>query len=243
MKRTDVSPIKYPKNILPADRRFARSFIVNIRSYINSRTETIIVACSGGIDSVVLAHALGQCLIISPMAVDCQATAVYVDHGLRPDETPREAALVQRLAERHLSYAARPIMLYMEDGPGVQERARGGRYAALKGIADPELRTSILTAHHADDNAETKIFQFFKGWEPKGISPVIWAANNLNIIRPMLGNTRAEIERYAKIWDLEWIDDPSNATDKYTRNKIRHHLIPWIKENINSGVVGTLNNA
>jgi len=265
-KKTDLGKILYPESLSVADRRHCRRIIVAIRDEL--WCDHVIVACSGGIDSTVLVHALGQATRINPWPGGCisainpdliklddnkiKTTAVYLNHHLRPNEVSEEVQHVEKITKEHLSYVTPSVNLDVKKGPSLQERARDARYEALEQLASkvPSDRSyyviNIFTAHNMNDVAETKLFQFIKGRKVNGIpkkrllNKDASAARKIFLMRPFLQFSREDIERYARCFNLTWCEDSSNKSDHYTRNKIRHHLIPWIKENINPGVINTL---
>lgn len=243
---TDVKKIEYPVGLPVAERRLCRKIITAVSSYLVD-LDVAIVSCSGGIDSTVLAHAAGQAILIRPenkFKRNTAVTAVYLNHNLRPTEIQKEAEHVESLSKRYLSYAIPAMTLDVPHGSGVQERARTARYAALLRLSrsfDSTLVVGVLTAHNRNDNAETRLFRFLKGKEASGIPRRRKLDDSqIDLIRPFLDFTREDIKRYAESFKLSWCEDSSNAQDHYTRNRIRHHLIPWIKENVNPGIIKTL---
>jgi tRNA(Ile)-lysidine synthase len=122
----------------------------------------------------------------------------------------------------------------------VQETARNLRYDFLK-----KLRTSlgfqkIATAHHANDNAETMLLNFFRGAGIHGLSGIPAWRNDIAVIRPLLFTTRDDIAAYARERCLDHREDSSNMKTEYTRNFLRHNLIPLLQENINPNLIATL---
>jgi tRNA(Ile)-lysidine synthase len=97
----------------------------------------------------------------------------------------------------------------------------------------------VLTAHHLDDNVETFLINFTRGTGLEGLTGI--PAQNRNIIRPLLPFSREEIENYAKENKIQWREDSSNASDKYFRNKLRHNIVPTLKE-LNSGFLDSFQN-
>lgn len=240
MRKTDFERIEYPANATDEERGRCRKIINSAQfGWATRNSYNIIIGCSGGIDSTVLVHAAKLALLVSPYTkypeVNPNLHVVYVDHGLRPEENMKEKAHVRELAKGHV-YAE--LDGAIEYGSGIQERARAVRYGVLDNYANKFVRPIIYTAHTGSDQAETKLFQFITGRKVSGIS-----FENGRIVRPFLGRNvffREDIEMYARVFGLKWQEDSSNDTDKYTRNKIRHHLIPWIKGNVFGGVEKTL---
>jgi tRNA(Ile)-lysidine synthase len=160
---------------------------------------------------------------------------VYIDHNLRPrKEIVEDIRHVEQLAGQ-LDCQWVAVGVFLEPG-NVQAQASAARYKALASSA--ETRT-ILLAHHANDIAETKLWQFITGREPNGISAFL-TRHGVMYARPLLPFTRVELERYVRIWNLTWKEDSTNGTNKYARNRIRQELIPWIQKELNPGIVKML---
>ncbi len=180
----------------------------------------LILAISGGLDSVVLNHLLSG----------YNVTLAHVNFGLRGKESDRDESFVRSLAEK---YDRRIEVLNpdtesfaVEEGLSIQEAARRIRYDWFHKINPPNGK--ILTAHHADDAVETMIMNFFRGTGIMGLKGIPAMQNN--IIRPLIDFKREELKAYAELNDLNWMEDSSNLTDKYTRNYFRNRIIPAIKE-------------
>lgn len=237
MKKTDRKRISYPKGTSSEDRRFVRALIAQVANYLRDNQicrNHVVIGCSGGLDSTVLAHLHACARTIGPHV---ESTLVYVNHNLRTqEEIQKDIDHVNHLGkELNMNVLVENIHL----GTGnVQLEARDARYEALANIACT-LESIVLLAHHGNDIVESKLFQFLTGREVIGISKS-FSFKEIQFFRPMLEFTRLDLERYAKIWNLNWSEDSSNSTDKYTRNKIRHHLIPFIEKEINPGVVKML---
>ncbi len=110
----------------------------------------------------------------------------------------------------------------------IQVAARELRYNWFYELLETENYDYILTAHHADDNLETFLIHLIRGTGIDGLTGI--PSQNDRVIRPLLIFSRTEIEQYAKKNTIEWREDSSNASDKYLRNKIRHNLVPILKE-------------
>ena len=190
-----------------------------IRQYeLVSPGEHIVCALSGGADSVALLFAL----YLLKDKLDIQLSAAHFNHGLRGEESNRDQAFAERLCNRL------DIPVYVGSGKvsagdkGLEAAARQARYdffATLPGV--------IATAHTADDNAETVLMHLIRGTGLKGlggISPI-----RGNIIRPMLTVTRQEVLAFLQEYHLSWVEDSSNQTDVFLRNRLRHKVIPALK--------------
>lgn len=179
-----------------------------------------LVAYSGGLDSSVLLHA---CASSSPAVVAC-----HVHHGLQAE--------ADRFVEHCLREAAKlgvPCLTKMlggspPKGESVEAWAREQRYAALVACARESSAQVILTAHHADDQAETLLIRLSRGSGPEGlvgIHPRL-ARQGVAVLRPFLGLRRPDLEGYATRHDLRCIDDPMNAEARWLRVAIRREVMP-----------------
>ena len=183
--------------------------------------EPVLVALSGGADSVALLHAL--------RALGYPVQAFHLNHCLRGAESDRDEAFCRALCARlgveltvervDVAAAAR------EQGNGVEETARRMRYARLQ---DAAQGMKIATAHTADDNLETVLFHLVRGTGPKGLAGIPPVRGR--IIRPMLRVERMQIEEYLASIGQDYVTDSTNADDAYTRNRIRHTVVPALRE-------------
>lgn len=194
--------------------------------------QRILCAVSGGADSVCLLHLLAA---LAPQRGFALCAAHY-EHGLRGKESLRDAEFVEQicrglgveLVTEHgdvSGYAA-------EHGMGTEEAARELRYAFLQRAAERLNCDYIATAHNADDNAETMLFNLARGTGTKGLQGIPYRRGN--IIRPLLNVTRAEIEQFLSENGIEHVEDSTNASDDYSRNLIRHRVVPVLR-GINPG--------
>ena len=188
----------------------------------------VLCAVSGGADSMCLLHLL----YTRREQLGIEVFAAHYEHGLRGEESLRDAAFVESWCrERGISCALEhgDAGAYAEkNGLGTEEAARELRYDFLRRAAEKLGCEIIATAHNADDNAETLVFNLCRGSGAaglRGIPPV-----RGDIVRPLLGCTRAEIEEYLKNNGIEHVEDSSNLTDDYSRNLIRHRVIPVLRE-------------
>jgi tRNA(Ile)-lysidine synthase len=191
----------------------------------------ISVAVSGGADSVallraLLAHAAEMGLVLS---------VAHVNHGLRGAESDGDEAFVRELAEAHrLQIHVSQVDTRLSaatNGEGIEEAARNLRYAFFQSLL-PGTVDAIATAHTLDDQAETVLIKMLRGaWTEGlgGIHPLVEAPGG-SIIRPLLGVRRSEIEAYLHALGQEWREDSSNAEAVYTRNRVRHQLLPSLAD-------------
>ena len=183
--------------------------------------DTVICAVSGGADSVALLFAL----YLLKEKLDIQLEAAHFNHHLRSEESDRDEAFVAQLCDRY------DIPLHLGGGEiipgkkGLEAAARDARYAFLR-----SLPGKIATAHTADDNAETVLIHLIRGTGLKGLGGITPVHGT--VIRPMLRITRQEVEDFLEEWCLSHIEDSSNGTDDFLRNRVRHHVMPLLtKEN------------
>lgn len=195
----------------------------------------LLVATSGGIDSMVLIHLLQKLKFNIGLA--------HCNFQLRNSESDADEKFVKSYAELHKI----PCFIIKFDTKNYSEvnklsaqvAARNLRYNWFNEILVQEKYDFIITAHHADDVAETFMINLSRGTGLEGLTGI--PSQNGNIIRPMLPFSRKEIENFASENSLQWREDSSNASDKYLRNKIRHHIVPIFKE-INDSFLQSFHN-
>lgn len=194
--------------------------------------ERVVVGCSGGADSTCLLHVLAKGI----PQLSLSLVAVYVDHGLRKG-TENEQERVMRLARacgaEYLSTRVDVPGRVEATGESVQEAARILRYQALRRVADEVGATRIAVGHTLTDQAETVLLQMLRGTGPKGLAGI--APVKGEIVRPLLGVSRAQTEGYCALHGLEYVDDPSNESGVYLRNRVRKELLP-VLAGLNPGV-------
>lgn len=183
----------------------------------------LLLAVSGGLDSICLAHYF----ICNKEALGIEWLGIaHVHHGLREGTADRDAAFVEAFAKAHNI----PFFLKKLDGEALksadgslEENARDARYKALAEIAS---ECTIVTAHHAGDQAETMYMRLRRGTTLAGLRGIQEVRDN--IYRPLLNTTRAELLAYARKNNLEWCEDESNSDVKFARNKVRHVYLPQL---------------
>ena len=184
----------------------------------------LLLATSGGIDSMVMVD-LFQKLPFDIAIVHC-------NFQLRGMESFEDQNFVQNYAETNnieLFITQFDTEAFAEDYKlSTQVAARELRYSWFYELLDTKKYDYILTAHHADDNLETFLINFVRGTGLDGLTGI--PEQNDKVIRPILILSRQELEQYAKENNIQWREDSSNASDKYLRNKIRHNVVPILKE-------------
>ena len=211
-----------------------------LEHHLLKEQERIVVAVSGGVDSVVLLHCLTK------MQEDYQFSLMvaHLNHGFRGEEAAGDAAFVSELARLYnLPSKVESISVpqYMEQsGLSAQEAARVVRYQFLEQVRQGFSGTAIAVGQNANDLAETILINLLRGGASKGLKGI--PIKRGHIVRPLLAITRPEIEAYAKQQGLEYRFDSSNAKAIYLRNKIRLQLLPLLEREFNPELVTALNN-
>ncbi len=185
--------------------------------------EPFLIACSGGADSVVLAHLCEQ--------LNLNFALAHAHFGLRGVESDQDASFVKDLANKYnKKYFVKHFnteVYATNNKVSIQVAARELRYAWFEEIRQAENFSFCVTAHHADDNLETFLINLSRG---TGLRGLIGIPEKTGVLaRPLLPFNRAAILEYANDQQLIWREDSSNLEKKYLRNKIRHDLIPVLK--------------
>lgn len=201
--------------------------------------DSVICGVSGGADSVCLLHILRELSGEAGFALH----AVHVHHGIRGPEADED----EKFAEKTAAVLGIPYKAFYCDVPAFARRNRkteeeAGRILRRQAfdayIREKELRgAKIALAHHRDDLAETVIFQLARGSGLAGLAgirPKVTDGNR-TVIRPLLGVSRREIEEWMEEKGLPYRTDRTNLEDDYARNRIRHHVMPYLEEEIHSG--------
>ena len=192
----------------------------------------IVLGVSGGADSVCLLIMLWEYAKRIPLAL----SAVHVNHGIRPDAA-QDAGYVEALCGKY----GIPFYLAEADVRGYAKRekcseedaGRRVRYEAFRKTAKEIGANKIAVAHNCNDRAETMLFHLFRGSGLKGLCGI--RPLRQEIIRPILCLERAEIEGYLAERQVSWCKDSTNETDEYARNRIRHHILPYVEKELVPG--------
>jgi len=184
------------------------------------------LAYSGGIDSHVLLHILATSN--ASELVDFQV--VHVDHGLQSASKKWTEHCANICAGLKLSFHCLTVNVTGIEMLGLEAAARKARYDGIAELVSPT--DIVLTAQHQHDQAETLLLQLLRGAGPKGLSAMASQSqlNSITLIRPLLAVTQADIIAYAKQYQLQWMEDPSNVETRWNRNYIRHNLWPLIEQ-------------
>ena len=193
--------------------------------------QLLILAVSGGLDSMVL---ISLC-----RAAGYRFVLAHCNFQLRGEESQRDEDFIrQYAAQTGFTYHVKRFdtaAAAKAASVSIQEMARQQRYtwfaelaAELRAAETPAQEVLVLTAHHADDNVETLLMHFFRGTGLNGLTGI--PPRNGIIRRPLLPFSREELQEYAIENQLQWVEDSSNASEKYTRNFMRHSIIPALRE-------------
>ncbi len=223
----------------------SRTFLTRFHEYSRRRRligeqSKIVVAVSGGVDSMVLLDLLAR----ERDALGLNLIVAHFNHQLRGGESDADERLVKQRAEQYgveayvdragTAECARQARL------GIQEVARNLRYDFFSKLLESSGYDLVATAHNADDNAETVLMNLFRGAGVQGLAGIPVLRHDRRIIRPLLFARRDEIEAYAAAEQVPFRTDSSNAKDDYTRNYVRHQILPLVRDQINPNVVETL---
>ena len=181
----------------------------------------ILVALSGGLDSTLLLHLLAE---VVPLK---RIRAIHINHGLSPDADAWQAQVEAYCHSLGVSFYAETIQV-VADGEGLEAAARSGRYEVFKRVLGKDA--VLLLGHHGDDQAETLFYRLMRGSGSKGLAgmPAQRSLGLGQLIRPLLPWSKAELQHAAGQRQLRWIEDDSNADDRFDRNYLRNQVIPTI---------------
>jgi tRNA(Ile)-lysidine synthase len=189
--------------------------------------ESLLVALSGGIDSVALLDLLLRWREAEPRRI----VALHVNHRLRRRSEADEAHCRALCAERDvaLHVVHEDVAALAESmGLGIEAAARAVRYERLQALRSELALDSIVTAHHRDDHIETLLLWLFRGTGLCGMHGI--RARSAHLVRPLRGFDRTQIEAYARWRRLRWREDESNSQPRFVRNRVRHELLPLLND-------------
>ena len=199
-----------------------KSFEIHLNKFAPLEGKILCVALSGGADSVCLLHLLN---LLSP-SYGFKLIAAHINHNLRGEESNRDAAFCRKLCDQlniQLTSFDIDVLNKKNRGESLEEAARRLRYDALKTVECDYL----VTAHHCDDNFETFLINLVRGTGLKGLCGI--PKSRENILRPLLDFSKEDILSYCKQNNLPFVTDSTNLTDDYTRNRLRHKVVPVFK--------------
>ncbi|NMP33246.1 tRNA lysidine(34) synthetase TilS [Thalassotalea sp. M1531] len=206
--------------------KLAQQYLTNL---LNSHITTpLVVAYSGGVDSQVLLHLLYQ--LKSQLTPFPQIKVCHVNHGLSENAEQWQEFAKQQCSQFGFEIEVVAVELDTNNSESIEALARDARYNVLTSLfSEPAI---ILTGHHLDDQTETFLLALKRGAGVKGLSAMAQEANlgKHQLIRPLLSNSRKEIESYATNHQLAWIEDESNSDSRYDRNFLRIDVLPLLNK-------------
>lgn len=193
-------------------------------SALPSDDASVAIAFSGGLDSSVLLDAAVRVLGAS------RCVALHVHHGLSPNADRWLAHCEAAAHALGVRFEAQHVRIARDGGESIEAAAREARYRALDVMCARQGVAALWLAHHADDQAETVLLQLLRGSGVMGLAAMapqrIDETAAAPRVRPFLHLLRAQLERYAHLRGLRWIEDESNADTRYARNALRHEVLP-----------------
>ncbi len=200
------------------DLLLAESWLFDLANY-----EYLYVGFSGGLDSTVLLYNLAK-----QVALFSKIIAVHVNHGLSPNAIVWQNHCEEFCRQLKLPFLIKQVIVNKK--LGLEQAARVARYEAFSSLL--KQQDGLILGHHLDDQAETVFLQLFRGAGVEGLAAmktkVQFARGQL--IRPLLTCTRQKLHSYAKLHQLKWIEDESNEDTAFSRNYLRHEIIPQLKK-------------
>ena len=228
------SKIKIRNNIL----KIVKDTIAECRMLDNG--DSVLVAVSGGPDSVALVHIL----LTLAREYALQLAIVHVNHSLRGQDSDRDAEFAASVARQlDLPFHCQKIdvkAFRRNQNLSLEEAARKTRYEFCESVAAKFDYKKIAVGHHSDDNAELVLMNLLRGSGPLGLSGIAPVRGD-KIIRPLIYLKRSDILDYINLSNLRYVTDASNTDTKFLRNKIRHQLLPELKNSYNPKIIETLN--
>ncbi|MBS1505732.1 MAG: tRNA lysidine(34) synthetase TilS, partial [Bacteroidetes bacterium] len=186
--------------------------------------DKLLLAISGGLDSMVMLHLFQQC--------GFQFAVAHVNFQLRGEESEGDEQFLKEVCQKNsIEFFSQKVDTQAhadQTGESIQMAARTLRYNWFQALANEHHFDYITTAHHANDSLETMLLNLVRGSGLEGLDGI--TAKNGKIIRPLLFASRETIEKYAKENAIVWREDRSNASDDYQRNFLRHQVVPLLKK-------------
>jgi tRNA(Ile)-lysidine synthase len=188
--------------------------------------DRVLVAVSGGADSVALLHFLTRLAAEYRLAL----RVCHVHHGLRPEADAEQAFVEDLAAALGCEASVEQARVVLGAGRSPEDAARAARHAALARAARRFAADRVALGHTADDQIETVLMRFIQGAGPRGLAGM--AARRGRIVRPLLEVDRTTVEAYLRGWGLRWVEDSSNRDPKFLRNRIRHEIRPVLTAHV-----------
>jgi len=195
---------------------------------------TVLVACSGGADSLALLSAA----VFEGHKLDVRVIGVTVDHGLQPGSAEHASRVVAQMAAMGADETAAARVTVEAGGRGVEAAAREARYAVLDQMAEHFGAALVLLGHTRDDQAETVLLGLTRGSGGRALAGMRRAFGAYR--RPLLDVGRAETVTACQVEGIEFWEDPHNADPAFTRSRVRHRVLPLLEDELGPGVAATL---
>ena len=183
------------------------------------------MAFSGGLDSTVLLHLLAGLAQREPLP---PLRAIHIQHGLQAAAEAWPAHCQQVCDELGVPLLQREVRVL--PGASLEQAARDARYAAFVELLG--AGEVLLTAQHRDDQAETLLFRLLRGAGARGLAamPATRKLGGGQLVRPLLAVSRAQLDAYARVHGLRWVEDPSNSDERFSRNFLRRQVLPLLAQ-------------
>lgn len=195
---------------------------------------TVLVACSGGADSLALLAAT----VFASRGHPWRVVGVTVDHGLQPGSAEQAASVVAQMARLGVAETVAVRVSVEGDGRGVEAAARDARYAVLDEVADRLDAVLVLLGHTLDDQAETVLMGLTRGSGGRSVAGMRRSFDRYR--RPLLDVTRAQTEAACRAEALDPWEDPHNRDPRFLRARVRHEVLPMLERELGPGVAETL---
>ncbi len=227
-----------------------------------SASDSVLLAVSGGADSMALLHGMtllrgmamlngtptsrgtaGLCGESASEVRSARLGVAHLNHGLRGSDSSKDREFVKAACEqRQLPFFSEEILVLnqLRAGESVEEACRRHRYDFLLRVAREHQFSAIATAHHQDDQAETVLHNILRGTGLRGLAGMSVTRDlepGVQLVRPLLNVSRSEILAFLAEAEVSWRDDASNADLTYTRNRLRHQVLPDLAANVNPQVI------
>lgn len=235
------SPLQYEGNLGIVYTMMKKVDIFIKKYHMLNNGDRVIAGISGGADSVCLLFVLLEL----KRTLDIDIVAVHINHGIRGETAARDERFVEKLCRTHQVkcevYHENVVLFAKNRKQSLEEAGRDVRRAAFAGAFEKYGGTKIALAHHQNDNAETLLMNLARGTGLKGLGGIQPVSGHM--IRPLLVLDRKEIEECVKETGWGFCRDETNDQDGYTRNRLRHHIIPFLEEQVNTQAVRHMNEA
>lgn len=211
--------------------QFEKKVMQTLQSIPQLKGSHLLVACSGGVDSMALLHFLHNVQAKLQIKLSC----VHVDHMLRGEQSYEDLMHVQAYChKRDIPFYGKSIpipSIVEKNGGNVQATCREERYTYFETVYEEVNCDFLATAHHLDDNVESILMSLTKNRSLSGLKgmELVRQVKNMCVIRPFLGVRKNEIREYLKKEKVDWREDPSNEKNNYLRNRFRNDVIPLLQ--------------